>query len=49
MNEFLKGILDGINSIIGNYGWSVVVFTLLILFWGIVRFSKIERTFVDTI
>ena len=30
MNEFLKGILDGINSIIGNYGWSVVVFTLLI-------------------
>ena len=30
MNEFLKSILDGINSIIGNYGWSVVVFTLLI-------------------
>ena len=30
MNEFLKGILDGINSIIGNYGWSVVIFTLLI-------------------
>lgn len=30
MNEFLKGILDGINSIIGNYGWSVIVFTLLV-------------------
>ncbi len=24
-------------------------FTLLILAWGIVRFSKVERTFVDTI
>ena len=32
MNEFLKSILDGINSIIGNYGWSVVVFTALIRF-----------------
>ena len=30
MNEFLKGILDGINSVIGNYGWSIVVFTLLL-------------------
>ena len=30
MSEFLKNILDGINSLIGNYGWSVVVFTLLI-------------------
>lgn len=30
MNEFLKGILDGINSWIGNYGWSIMVFTLLI-------------------
>ena len=30
MNEFLGGILQGINSVIGNYGWSVVVFTLLI-------------------
>ncbi len=30
MNEFLKSILVGINSVIGNYGWSVVVFTLLI-------------------
>ena len=28
MNEFLKGILDGINTVIGNYGWSIVVFTL---------------------
>lgn len=26
-----------------------LVFSFLILFWGIVRFSKIERTFVDTI
>ena len=30
MNEFLKGILVGINSWIGNYGWSVVVFTFFI-------------------
>ena len=30
MNEFLKGILDGINAVIGNYGWSIVVFTLLL-------------------
>ena len=30
MNEFLKGILDGINTVIGNYGWSIVVFTLLL-------------------
>lgn len=32
MNEFLKSILVGINSVIGNYGWSVVVFTALIRF-----------------
>lgn len=30
MNEFLKGILDGIYALVGNYGWSIVVFTLLI-------------------
>ena len=30
MNEFLKGILDGIYSLVGNYGWSIVLFTLLI-------------------
>jgi len=30
MNEFLKGILDGINSLVGNYGWSIMLFTLLI-------------------
>lgn len=30
MNEFLKGILDGINLLFGNYGWSIIVFTLLI-------------------
>lgn len=30
MNEMLKNILDWINSFIGNYGWSVVIFTLLI-------------------
>ncbi len=30
MNEFLKSILDGINSVIGNYGWSIMLFTLLI-------------------
>ncbi len=30
MNEFLKSILVGINSVVGNYGWSIVVFTLFI-------------------
>ena len=30
MNEFLKGILDGINVLFGNYGWSIIVFTVLI-------------------
>ena len=30
MNEFFASILQGINSLTGNYGWSVVVFTLLI-------------------
>lgn len=30
MNEFLKGILDGINTVIGNYGWSIIVFTMLL-------------------
>lgn len=30
MNEFLRGILVGINSLFGNYGWSIMVFTLLI-------------------
>lgn len=30
MNDFLVSILNGINSVIHNYGWSMVVFTLLI-------------------
>ena len=30
MNEFLKGILDGINTLFNNYGWSIIVFTILI-------------------
>ncbi len=30
LNEPLKVILDGIYSIIRNYGWSIVIFTLLI-------------------
>ena len=30
MNEFLAGILDGINGVVQNYGWSIVVFTILI-------------------
>ena len=29
MNEFCAGILNGINTVIGNYGWSMVIFTLL--------------------
>ena len=30
MNEFLKGILDGIYSLVNNYGLSIVLFTILI-------------------
>ena len=30
MNDFLVAILNDINSVIHNYGWSMVVFTLLI-------------------
>ena len=30
MTDFLVAILNGINSVIHNYGWSMVVFTLLI-------------------
>ena len=30
MNEFLKSILDGINSVVGNYGWTIVVCSLLL-------------------
>ena len=30
MNDFLAGILYSINSVVQNYGWSIVVFTILI-------------------
>ena len=30
INEFLKTILEWIYSFVGNYGWSVVLFTLLV-------------------
>ncbi len=30
MNEFLVNILNAINSVVQNYGWSIVVFTILI-------------------
>lgn len=30
MNAFFTGILAWINSILGNYGWSIVVFTFLV-------------------
>ena len=30
MNDFLKSILDGIHMLIPSYGWSIIVFTLLI-------------------
>ena len=30
MNELLTGILYGINSVINNYGWSMVIFTLIV-------------------
>jgi len=30
INTFLAGILSGINVVVGNYGWSIVVFTIFI-------------------
>ena len=30
INTFLAGILSGIDSVVHNYGWSIVVFTILI-------------------
>ena len=30
MNDFLAGILNGINAVVHNHGWSIVVFTILI-------------------
>lgn len=30
INTFLFNILSGINSFIGNYGWSIVIFTIII-------------------
>ena len=30
MNDFLVGILNSINAIVNNYGWAIVVFTVLI-------------------
>jgi YidC/Oxa1 family membrane protein insertase len=30
INTFLAGILNGINLVVNNYGWSIVVFTMLI-------------------
>lgn len=30
MNEFLAGIIKGISDIVGNYGWAMIIFTILI-------------------
>jgi YidC/Oxa1 family membrane protein insertase len=30
MNQFFANILTGINSLVGNYGWSMIIFTVLI-------------------
>ena len=30
INEFLKTILEWIYGFVGNYGWAVVLFTLLV-------------------
>ncbi len=30
MTDFLRSILDAINSVVSNYGWSIVIFTFLI-------------------
>ena len=32
INIFLAGILSGIDSVVHNYGWSIVIFTILIKF-----------------
>ena len=40
INEFLKTILEWIYSFVGNYGWAVVLFTLLVRL--IVRSSTVS-------
>ena len=30
MNEFLAGIIKGISGIVGNYGWAMIIFTILV-------------------
>ena len=30
MSEFLAKILYGINTVIGSYGWSMIIFTLIV-------------------
>ena len=30
MSDFLRSILDAINGVVNNYGWSIVIFTMLI-------------------
>lgn len=30
MSQLLTSILNGINSVIGNYGWSMIIFTLIV-------------------
>ena len=30
MNEFLAGILNSINGVVHNYGWAIVIFTILV-------------------
>ena len=30
MNEFLANIISGINSVVHSYGWSIIIFTVLV-------------------
>ena len=47
--ELFRGAFLGTGNFLwGSWAVSIAV-TLLMLFWGVVRFSKVERTFVDTI
>ena len=29
ISNFMQTIIDGINSVVGNYGWSIIIFTIL--------------------
>lgn len=49
MIELFRSAFLGVDSFRWD-SWAIsLAFTLLVVFWGVVRFSRVERTFVDTI